>query len=304
MAELNEPVKDELRARLAADEGSESAQQQWAELSEAVAQAEAQPEVLRTALRQETTAILDNANITPAVTRDLAHDYLQSRKPGFKLGLFAGAAKTAKEVERRLTAFHIDFAAQVAAQVERHLQQSLIKAMDGTPVAPEFARETAERLHVEVTPQWLAAQVSEAAVFGNEYTLNYSKQVAAEAKQQYRKRAFELIDELADALAAALQPQLHGWNRQLEALHDRLGSLRELERLAAAEAAYAAALAEPLAAVRAPQPTLPDPASATAAGAAAAQPGSADAAAGDAAREALAAVAAAAGRAPRAGAAR
>jgi tRNA U34 5-carboxymethylaminomethyl modifying GTPase MnmE/TrmE len=36
---------------------------------------------------KEMTAMMDNANLTPATTRDLAHEYLSSRKPGFKIGL-------------------------------------------------------------------------------------------------------------------------------------------------------------------------------------------------------------------------
>ncbi|MFE5317228.1 dynamin family protein [Paenibacillus sp. NPDC056579] len=302
MAERNEPAKEELRARLAADEGAESAQQQWAELGKAAAETAALPETLRAALRKEVGAILDNANITPAVTRDLAHEYLQSRKPGFKVGFFAGAAKTAKEVERRLAAFHGDFAGQVATQVERHLQQALSKGMDDSPqVDPDRVRAAVERLHVDVRPEWLADQVNEAAGFGGDYTLNYTKQVASDLKMQYRKLAHDLIDELAAALKAATEPQLKSLREQLGALESRLGSLRELERLAAAEAAYAAQLQAPLAALHVAAPALPDPAAANvaaASGAAAPQ-----AAAGDAARDALAAVAAAAGRAARTGAA-
>ncbi|TDF99395.1 dynamin family protein [Paenibacillus piri] len=302
MAERNEPAKEALRAQLAADDGLEAAQRQRAELNEAIAGMEAQPETVRAALRKEAGVILDNANITPAVTRDLAHDYLQSRKPGFKVGLFAGAAKTAKEVERRLTVFHADIASQAAAQIERHLQQLLIKGMeDAAAVPPDRIRETAERLQVAVLPEWLAEQVNTSAGFGGDYTLNYSKQLAADIKLQYRKRAFELIDELAAALEEAQRPRLRDARAQLEALEARLGSLRELERLAAEEAAYAAALVAPLAAVRAPQPALPDPAGAAAPSPAA--PGAAAAQPGDAARDALAAVAAAAGRAASTGAA-
>lgn len=303
MAENNETAKEELRARLAADEGIESAQQQWAALSAAIASMEAQPEELRAALRKETAVILDNANITPAVTRDLAHEYLQSRKPGFKVGLFAGAAKTAKEVERRLGAFNNDFAGQVAAQIERHLQQLLTKSMDEfTVVAPELVREIAESLHIPVKPEWLAEQVNTAAGFGGDYTLNYSKQVAADLKLQYRKQAFELIDGLSAALGAALQPQLIDLRAQLKELDGRLGSLRELEKLAQAEAAYAAALVAPFAALRVPQPSLPDPAAA-AVSAAASGSAAAPAPRGDATRDALAAMAAAAGRAGSASAA-
>ncbi|MBE1441705.1 dynamin family protein [Paenibacillus sp. OAS669] len=304
MAERNEPVKEQLRAQLAADEESGNAQQQWADLSKELAEAEAKPEALRTSLRKEIGHILDNANITPAITRDLAHEYLQSRKPGFKVGFFAGAAKTAKEIERRLHAFHSDFSNQIATQMERHLQQTLSKAADATALLhADQVREIVERLHVEIEPQWFAEQVNESAGFGGDYTLNYSKQIASEVKLLYRKCAFDLVDELTEAMAAALKPKIGGLQEQLDALEGRLGSLRELERLAAAEEAYAAQLQAPLAALHASAPQLPDPAAAVAvaAGAPAAPQAASDA--GAAASDALAAVAVAANRNARTGAA-
>ncbi|WP_079909002.1 dynamin family protein [Paenibacillus sp. 32352] len=302
MAERNEPAKEQLRAQLAADEESGNAQQQWAELSKELAEAEAKPEALRTSLRKEIGHILDNANITPAITRDLAHEYLQSRKPGFKVGFFAGAAKTAKEIERRLHAFHSDFSNQIATQIERHLQQTISKAADATALLhADQVRETVERLHVEIEPQWLAEQVNESAGFGGDYTLNYSKQIASEVKLLYRKCAFDLVDELSEAMAAALKSKIGGLKEQLDGLEGRLGSLRELERLAAAEEAYAAQLQAPLAALHASAPQLPDPAAAVAAGAPAAPQAASDA--GAAASDALAAVAVAANRNARTGAA-
>ena len=36
---------------------------------------------MRESLRKELQSLLDNANITPAGTRDLAHSFLESRKP-------------------------------------------------------------------------------------------------------------------------------------------------------------------------------------------------------------------------------
>ncbi|WP_051620451.1 dynamin family protein [Paenibacillus sp. UNC451MF] len=304
LAERNEPIKEQLRAQLAADEESETAKLQWAETSKAFADAQAKSEVLRTALRKETGAILDNANITPAVTRDLAHEYLQSRKPGFKVGFFAGAAKTAKEVERRLAAFHSDFAGQVATQIERHLQQTVSKSLDETALLhADLVRETVERLHIAVEPEWLAEQVNESAGFGGDYTLNYTKQVAAEVKLLYRKRAFELIDELSEAVAKVLEPRISSLKEQLAQLEGQLGSLRELERLAAAEAAYASQLQAPLAALHVTAPVLPDPAAVAGGAASSTAPQASASTAGDAAREALAAVSAAASRTARTGAA-
>ena len=111
--ELNEPERERL---IEAAGGEAEAQQVKGEITRLEAQlANHAEEVdhLRTRLRLEVQRLLDNANITPAATRDLAHSFLESRKPGFKAGLLFAGAKTAAEQERRLLAFFDDFAAQV-----------------------------------------------------------------------------------------------------------------------------------------------------------------------------------------------
>ncbi|WP_284640140.1 dynamin family protein [Paenibacillus silviterrae] len=264
MAERNEPAKEALRAKLDADEGLEEAQRLYAEASAELKRLEALPQEREAAMRKDVTAVLDNANVIPAVTRDLAHDYLQSRKPGFKVGWFAGAAKTAKEVERRLEAFHKDFATQVETQVARHVQQTVKAGFEGSGLPSAELISAAESIHVNVTADWMASLVNEGAVFGNEYTLTFSKQLSAEVKGQYRKEAFAVLEALAAQLAEALAPRRAELQRQLAALQERLSGLQQLERLAAEEAAYAASLATPLAALAAPAPALPDPAAAPA----------------------------------------
>ncbi|MCZ8512996.1 dynamin family protein [Paenibacillus filicis] len=261
IAERGEPAKEALRARLAGDDGLEEAQVLAAQTEAELARLESLPLTLRDAARREVGAVLENANVIPAVTRDLAHVYLEARRPGFKAGLFAGAAKTAKEIERRLEAFRDDFAAQAETQVARHVQQTVKQAFAGQGLAAAEVTAAADRIHAEVTPEWLAAQVNPSAGFGGEYTLNYSKLIAAELKAQYRKEAFAAADGLAEALAAALAPRREALRAELAALGERLRGLHELEQLAQADAAYAAAqLAQlpPAGAV----PALPDPAAA------------------------------------------
>ncbi|MDQ1909362.1 dynamin family protein [Paenibacillus sp. GD4] len=261
MAERNEPAKEALRAKLDADEGLEEAQRLYAEASAELKRLEALPQEREAALRKDVTAVLDNANVIPAVTRDLAHEYLQSRKPGFKVGWFAGAAKTAKEVERRLEEFHKDFATQVETQVARHVQQTVKAGFEGSGLPSAELISAAESIHVNVTADWMASLVNEGAVFGNEYTLTFSKQLSAEVKGQYRKEAFAVLEALAVQLAEALAPRRAELQR-LAAPQERLSGLRQLERLAAEEAAYAASLATPLAALAAPAParrTRPPP---------------------------------------------
>ncbi|CAG7648751.1 GTPase Der [Paenibacillus allorhizosphaerae] len=266
MAEANEPAKEALRAKLAADEGTEAAQEAYLQVSAELARLAALPQELDQAVRKSVASVLDNANVTPAVTRDLAHVYLESRRPGFKVGWFGSAAKTATEVEQRLAAFHKDFASQVETQLARHVQQAVKAGLEGQGLPQAAVTEAADSIRGEISPTWLAAQVNEAAVFGNEYTLNYSKQIAAEAKSLYRKEAFAALDSLLASLDAALAPRRDALRRELAALEARLGSLRELERLAQAEAAYGTALQAQLPAAVAP--ALPAPEAAPAAAAA------------------------------------
>ncbi|WP_281887036.1 dynamin family protein [Paenibacillus sp. YYML68] len=293
LAEAAEPEKEALRARLAEDEGVEAAQQQAVELQAELKRIDALPQTIVNDVRKEVTALLDNANVTPAVTRDLAHTYLESRRPGFKVGWLGSAAKTTAERERRLAALHQDFASQVHTQVERHVQQLLKAKLSGLGLATERVAEAAEGVTFEVTPEWLAAAVNEAAVFGNEYTMTYSKHVAAELKAAYRRLALDVADALAAELAAALAPSREALAAQLAALEQRLSALRELERREQAERAYRDALLAALpASARA---ALPAPERAPGRDAAAGEAAAAASAAAPAASAALAALAERAG---------
>ncbi|MFC0214778.1 dynamin family protein [Paenibacillus chartarius] len=271
LEDRNGPQREQLELRLeaeaAAGDGAEAGG--LAAGAEAVREYEAKTkereallgaaERLTAELRKEAAGIIENANITPAPTRDLAHEYLQSRKPGFKVGLFGSAAKTAAEIERRLEAFRRNLAEQVEAQLDWHLRAALKQAAEREGVKSEALTAELETLGVEVRGDWLAAQVSGAAGFGSDYTLNYSKQAAAELKAQYRKLTFERIDRVAAAVQERAEAGSAQLDAELAALESKLGAWRELQQLAQQEAAALQAVAAlwpeaPLAA-----PALPDP---------------------------------------------
>ncbi|WP_156158050.1 dynamin family protein [Gordoniibacillus kamchatkensis] len=185
-----EPERLRLEAELAGDDGaaSEELQREYEAKRDELEQAREAPDALTAELRKETAALIENANVTPAVTRDLAHEYLQSRKPGFKVGLFGAAAKTAAEIARRLEAFRRDFAEQVEAQLDWHLRGALKQAAERYGVKSAELAAAIEALGAPVSGEWLAAQVSGAAGFGSDYTLNYSRQIAAELKANTASR--------------------------------------------------------------------------------------------------------------------
>ncbi|UVI27803.1 dynamin family protein [Paenibacillus spongiae] len=300
--EEREAAKREQLIQAAGGEGQ--AQEIRAEigmLEARLAELAAEGDKLRVQLRQDVQSLLDNANVTPAVTRDLAHTFLESRKPGFKAGLLFAGAKTAAEQARRLSAFRDEFAAQAAAGIEWHLNDMLRKAADAVGWRDESLEEELKAaLHWEVEEQWLIDHVKPGAVFGNEYTMNYSRELAADLKGLYRKRAQEWIDKLADRAAAAGEAAAAPVRARLAELSSQAGALAQLAALderAASHRARLAALMPPAP----PRPALPKPQAAGSGSAHSADAGVAGAAAaeaGPAARPAAAVRAAAAEEPP------
>ncbi|MEW9698909.1 dynamin family protein [Paenibacillus sp. SI8] len=258
LAEQNEPQKAELMEQISQDGDVQAVQEQANTKQHEQQELRELPEVFTAAVRKEIGVIIENANITPALTRDQAQLYLESRKPGFKVGFFSRAAQTLAETEKRLLAFQADLAEQVEAQLDWHLRDALKKAAQQQGLHNPSLIAQIEALKVDVTPEWLAAQVHAGAVFGGEYTLNYTKQVAADLKQQYRKQAFVVIDELAAAVRERSQQAADVLAGELAALNERLSACQELQRLVEAEAAAQAELLQ-MASWRKPlPPALPD----------------------------------------------
>lgn len=258
LAEQHEPQKEELMELITQEGDVQELEAQAAAKGQELAALKGLPEALTAGLRKEVGAIIENANITPALTRDQAHAYLESRKPGFKVGFFSRAAQTALETEKRLTAFQADLSEQVEAQLDWHLRDALKKAAQSHGQHDADLLGHIEALRVPVTTDWLAAQVNAGATFGGEYTLNFMKQVASDIKQQYRKMAFAVIDLLAAAVREHNAGAVASLAAELEALGGRLSAVRELRSLEEAEAAATAQLLGMASWARPAAPALPD----------------------------------------------
>ncbi|WNR42362.1 dynamin family protein [Paenibacillus roseipurpureus] len=258
LAEQHEPQKAELMEQISQEGDVAELQAQAASKQEELAALNALPETLTLELRKDVTSIIENANITPALTRDAAHTFLESRKPGFKVGFFSRAAQTAAEMEKRLTAFQANLAEQVEAQLDWHLRDGLKKAAQEQGLHDPLLIQYIEALKVEVTSELLISQVNTGATFGGEYTLNYMKQLAGEIKLQYRKQAFAVINLIASAVRDGSTAAAAALAAALEALSGRLRACRELARLEEAEAAAEAQLLRKASWARPAAPALPD----------------------------------------------
>ncbi|MCM3747554.1 dynamin family protein, partial [Paenibacillus pasadenensis] len=231
-------------------------------LQETLAGAENGPKRLEEELRGDIVKTLDNANLMPAATRDVAAEFLESRKPGFKAGLLFAAAKTAAERERRAAALVEELGRQVQAEAAWHLTALLRKAADREELQGQRRQEWERQLEAGLAwrpdAEWLSARVSSGAVFGGEYTIVYCREAAAEIKAQLRRGAFEAAASLAAEAAPRYAAAAEAAGGELAALGGQAAALAQLAALGAAAAQREARTLAQLPAA-AQRPALPAP---------------------------------------------
>ncbi|MBD3918860.1 dynamin family protein [Paenibacillus sp. PR3] len=212
-------------------------------LEDKLAALNGQAEQERLAMRKDVQSLLDGAIITPAALRDIAHQFLESCKPGFKAGLLFAGAKTAAEKERRQEQFRSEFESVVKSAIEWHLTELLRKAAERAGLSDDQITAYLKQIVWSPTGEWLTERVNKGASFGNEYTMTYSRDVAADVKSVYRQLAMPLIDEFAAFIAANNGAAVKEAEAELHALSSRAAALAKLEALAQRLAADAAAQA-------------------------------------------------------------
>ncbi len=191
-----------------------------------------EPELKRVQLRLQLQSILDNANIIPANLRDLAHTFLDSRKPGFKSGFLFSGAKTQAEQTKRLSAFKTELDRLIEAGIQWHMKEFLRKEASSIKTLQDHIEQRLEQLF-NWTPdgQWLIDKVNSRAVFGNEYTMIYSKEISEAIKSRFRQLASEFIDETAAALQSQNSEIVKSMEQELRDLQEKSGAVTKLEQL-------------------------------------------------------------------------
>jgi small GTP-binding protein len=175
--------------------------------------------------RGELLSLLENANLTPFSTREMAAKYLESCQPGFKVGLLFSGGKTKQEIENRKNAFRNDLAEQVKVNLEFHLKQSFAKWLDDYQM-PEQAhlRESMEGIHFEITPEYLLSHVKVGAKVTGDSVLNFCRELSVDIKQQYRRLGLNCLEEFLSVMTEDSTKQIN----ELRQVGSELLTLREI----------------------------------------------------------------------------
>ncbi|MEI4788833.1 dynamin family protein [Bacillus sp. FJAT-53060] len=147
----------------------------------------------------EVENILKNANLTPFKMRELASDYIESKAPGFKVGLFFAKNKTEQEKEKRANAFLADVKARMKAEVDWHIAELFKKEVQHHQLGEEVLNQ-AMAFETLVQESLLEKVIHPGATFSNEYVLQYAKDAGEALKRQAKQKAMQLIELLTKAL--------------------------------------------------------------------------------------------------------
>ncbi|MEB3101339.1 dynamin family protein [Ferviditalea candida] len=237
----NDPEKTALRD-IAAGKDRTSDMETLKALRESAAALEHEAEQLLSKGKKDIEGIIQNANITPAKTRDLIHAYLESRRPDFKVGFLFGKSKTAAEIDRRSEVCYLDIREQVNVHLEFHLRDSLKKLAEAYGITGEHCLAKIDALSSGVSRDWLEKQVHTGAVFTNEYTMTYSATIASEIKSASRKAAFAILEDLSREVERLSKQKAEVLEKEIKEMEGRLEAELRLEAIEREEKAYEASV--------------------------------------------------------------
>ncbi|WP_071395534.1 dynamin family protein [Bacillus tuaregi] len=139
-------------------------------------------------LYDEIDSVLDNAYVMPFQTRDLAEQYLASRQPEFKVGLFFSKQKTEQERRQRLDRFFADFAEKVTSQIDWHMKELFVRNLKENEIEDDELLSSVQSFKVGFDQDLLVSTVKDGARLSGDYVLTYTRDVTNEIKRKTKEQ--------------------------------------------------------------------------------------------------------------------
>ncbi|MED0756977.1 dynamin family protein [Aneurinibacillus thermoaerophilus] len=158
--------------------------------------------------------LLNNANLMPYHTRELARAFVESTQVSFRVGHLFSGRRTRIERERRLARFHKEVCENAATYIDIHLKKMMLEHLEVYGVEDEKLRRSIYEMKVPITKEWLTGLLNRGALFNRESVMRYTSVVADAIRRLYSEMAKEKMEaalanlkknrqKKADALAAA-----------------------------------------------------------------------------------------------------
>ncbi|WP_078427029.1 dynamin family protein [Alkalihalobacterium alkalinitrilicum] len=151
--------------------------------------------------------LLNNANLMPYHTRNLARDFLEAEQIGYKVrGLFT-AKKTKMERERRREALFRELNDNAVTYIDIHLKDMFFKLLKNYQIRDNNLIQAVHKFAGQLQLDVIVKSQKKGALYTHEYVLNFSKTLMEEVKLHYRKKANELLGLTIETLNKTLLHQ-------------------------------------------------------------------------------------------------
>ncbi|MCY0887508.1 MAG: dynamin family protein [Alicyclobacillaceae bacterium] len=139
--------------------------------------------------------VVELAQITPYETAELGRRYIESLLPGFHVGWFGKAEKTAQERQTRLH----EFVSQLIEHAEKNLFWPVRSAVRGFLQEHaewlEFADVELDGLEMTISEEMVAAEVKSGALVSAEYGYQFVRDVVSAIRRQMTARVQAVFDD-------------------------------------------------------------------------------------------------------------
>ncbi|WP_261178250.1 dynamin family protein [Anaerobacillus sp. CMMVII] len=170
---------------------------------------------------QELGTLFKNVTLFPAITTDLARDWIESLQPGFKVGLLFSKKKTLEEQERRLQKLVNELQDKVKSQLVFHVQ-SYFQKVDRTQLSNVDAFEEAySNLPYFVTKELLKERVLTAHA-SREYVFTFTGEITNTIIKEVKAKAKALVD----IQISGIKPYI---NEEIKKLENKLAKNKEIQ---------------------------------------------------------------------------
>ncbi|GIM46439.1 GTPase [Collibacillus ludicampi] len=242
-AKENDEERQMYQTVLAEAENVQETLDRFAVLQSEMKALEQKPGQLEHELKQELFSLIDHAILTPFSTTERARLYLQSRKPGFKVGFFFAANKTKAEKESRLQALYEELRERVSSQLDWHMKELLARIPERFGPVPEEYLQKVYAIDLSFGPDLIERSVKEGALSHvEEYVYNFTKELAGEIRSMYRRTASAFIEEAVAYCQQAVQREIASLREESQELTRVIEAKTRLQEIAEAEQRYVAAL--------------------------------------------------------------
>ncbi|WP_067931857.1 dynamin family protein [Alicyclobacillus kakegawensis] len=179
---------------------------------------------------------IELAQVAPYETTEKGRLFVESLRPGFRVGWLRSAERTAAERQRRLAAFRADLTERSEKYLLWPVQTHLREFAAAARWADDETKAAVDNLRVSIEDEWLRQLVRQGALVSEQYPYQYVKDVVGALRADVRAQVKALVERWQQQAVAKLNEEVRDLRREGETLTEKIAVLEAWQALCAERA--------------------------------------------------------------------